>query len=285
MSGLRKKYNFEFLDCGSGNRLERVGESHFIRQAPKAVFSPGSPGLWNKADYIYDKHSTPRWRVKGSESLPDFQYRTLRMDLRLSENGQIGIYPEQKQNWDWLYDHLEKDNTRQRIFNGFAYTGASSLVCAAASPTSEVCHLDASKAAVNWARRNREKSGLSENSIRFIVDDISRFLEREIKRGKTYSGMILDPPAFGRAKNGKTWVLKRDLPDLMKLCRQVLDDAPRFFLLSCHDPEMTKDDLAHLCSEVLGIRQKEVETLDLVLESEAGNSLPNGIAARWYRAL
>jgi 23S rRNA (cytosine1962-C5)-methyltransferase len=282
---LNKAYNYEFLDSGRGKRLEQIGDKSFIRQAPQADFSPLTPELWNSADFIYDKDASPVWSGNLNESsIPDFQYRTIKMEMRLSENGQIGIYPEQKDNWDWLYTHLSTDQSSQRILNGFAYTGASSLVCASAASHAEVCHLDASKAAVNWARVNREKSGLPDDAVRFIVDDISVFLEREKRRGNKYSGMILDPPAFGRAKGGKTWVLKRDLPHLMELCKDVLEELPRFFLLSCHDPEFSKQDLAALTASVLGIDESEIDTMDLILSSHKGNSMHNGIAARWYRS-
>ncbi|MBF9014801.1 MULTISPECIES: class I SAM-dependent methyltransferase [unclassified Oceanispirochaeta] len=284
MNILNKACNYEFLDCGSTRRLERIGDKIFIRQAPQADFKPLFPELWKTAHFSYDKDASPVWSGSSEGApIPDFQYRTLKMEMRLSENGQIGIYPEQKDNWDWLYDHLSADRSPQRIFNGFAYTGASSLVCASAAAQAEVCHLDASKSAVNWARVNREKSGLPEDAVRFIVDDISVFLEREKRRGNSYSGMILDPPAFGRAKGGKTWILKRDLPKLMNLCKDVLDDDPRFFLLSCHDPEFSKQDLAGLTASVLGVGESDIETLDLTLPSEKGNPMPNGIAARWYK--
>ena len=281
--------NFELLDCGGGRRLERIGNETFVRQAPQAVFSPAASGLWEEADHLFDKDRG--WSSSKAKDidespciLPDFEYGDIKMELRLSENGQIGIYPEQKENWDWLSSKIAADPREHRILNGFAYTGGSSLVCAAAAKKGLVCHLDASKSAVNWARSNRERAGLPEDSVRFIVDDISAFLEREIRRHNSYTGLILDPPAFGRAKGGKTWRLKRDLPDLMKLCSRVMDKDPSFLLLSCHAPEVSKEDLAGYCSSVLRVPAAEIETLDLVLSSEKGNSLPNGIAARWYRS-
>ncbi|MDC7240730.1 MAG: class I SAM-dependent methyltransferase [Spirochaetales bacterium] len=275
--------NFELLDCGNGRRLERVGDSLFIRQAPQAEFAPALPELWDGCDYVFNKDSL--WNSADSEALPDFEYGNLKMELRLSENGQIGIYPEQKVNWDWLISRIGSDEREHSILNGFAYTGASTLAAASAVRKGQVCHLDASKAAVNWARSNRERSSLPEESVRFIVDDISVFLEREIRRDKRYTGLILDPPAFGRAKGGKTWRLKRDLPRLMKLASGVMADDPSFLLLSCHDPEITKSDLAGYCASVLKVSSREIETLDLEIPAEKGNSLSNGIAARWYRTL
>ena len=282
--------NYEFLDCGNGRRLERVGDTIFERSAPQARNLPGIPSLWQNVQCSHRKETS--WQFpepdggEDNAGIPDFHRGPLKMELRLSENGQIGIYPEQCENWDWLYDNLGGRGEALRIFNGFAYTGASSLVCAAAlkgNSSAEICHLDSSRSAVNWARSNREKCSLPEDSIRFIVEDVSKFLEREIKRGKLYDGMILDPPAFGRARGGRTWVLKRDLPRLMELCRKALKPDPLFFLLSCHDPALSREDLANLVSSCTGVDRSEVETLELILESQKGESLPNGIAARWFR--
>ena len=282
--------NYEFLDCGNGQRLERVGEVVIERAAPQAQQAPGNPGLWDQASCSFRKESSWQFQTLEGEAgeivLPDFERGPLKMELRCSENGQIGIYPEQGVNWDWLYSNLSGVKGPLRIFNGFAYTGASSLVCAAAlkeNPQAEVCHLDSSRSAVNWARSNRERCGFAEDAVRFIVEDVNKFLEREIKRDKRYDGIILDPPAFGRAKGGRTWVLKRDLPQLMGLCRRVMTPDPRFFLLSCHDPALSREDLARMVADCTGCRIGEIETLDLVLESEKGEPLPNGIAARWFR--
>ncbi|QEN07196.1 hypothetical protein EXM22_04020 [Oceanispirochaeta crateris] len=281
------KDNYLFLDCGDQKRLESIDGKTFVRQAPQANYSPSPKVSWTSPDYEFNSaQKSPSWTppLNAVKTLPDFHCGTLVMEIRLSENGQIGVYPEQKLNWDWLNKVIANAQRPLRILNGFAYTGGSSIVCAQAlgkTDHSEVCHLDASSSAVNWAKINRDKSGLPDDSIRFIVDDIRRFLEREIRRGKFYDGVILDPPAFGRAKGGKTWVLKRDLSSLMDLCRQILVPNPAFFLLSCHDPEMSKGDLEQILAETLKAEKSEIETIDLTLNSHAGNSLPNGIAARW----
>lgn len=279
--------NFEFLDCGEGLRLERISDKTFIRQSPQADYPRSLSEIWMNPDYEYRVNGTQSaWYSRTSEEdvLPDFIFGNMIMELRLSENGQLGVYPEQQDNWNWLSGVLESRQTPLRILNGFAYTGGSTIICAQAlrdTAGSEICHLDASRSAVNWAKINRDKSGLPENSIRFIVDDIIKFLEREVRRGRVYDGLILDPPAFGRAPGGKTWRLKRDLPELMTLCSKVLSPNPQFFLLSCHDPELNRRDLSSLMAAALGKRTEEIETLDLVLKSKNGNSLPNGIAARW----
>ena len=201
--------NYEFLDCGNGRRLEQVGEIVLERSAPQAQKAPGTPSLWQNVGCSFRKETS--WQSLNSNSddndlqLPYFQRGPLKMELRCSENGQIGIYPEQGENWDWLYENLNGRTEALRIFNAFAYTGASSLICAAAlegNGDAEVCHLDSSRSAVNWARANRESCGLRDDAVRFIVEDVSKFLEREIKRGKLYDGIILDPPAFGRARGG-----------------------------------------------------------------------------------
>lgn len=281
-----KSMNYCLLDCGGGERLEQLGSCIIRRPAPQADFKKALPGLWKKAELCFSRAGG--WDSSSSGSIPDFKYGKMTMALECFAGGQIGLYPEQRVNWDWLGRGLSAWGRGSGageplgIFNGFAYTGASSLACALADADVEVCHLDAARGAVSRARINRERSGLPFGTIRFITEDIMTFLRREQRRGRRYGGMILDPPAFGRSKKGKTWVLKRDLPELLALCRQVLAKQPLFFLLSCHDPSLTKTDLGKALAGFSGIGEKDIETLDLILESEKGNSLSNGMAARWF---
>jgi len=281
--------NYEFLDCGNERRLERFGEILVDRPAPQALFPPSLPqSEWDRADARFERgDSDSRWdfRRELPESFP-FLLDEIRMELRFSPNGQVGIYPEQRDNWRWIQRQTGESSSPLKVLNGFAYTGGSTLFASRGGktgPGAEVCHLDASKSAVNWARRNVEISSLKDQTVRFIVEDIIRFLEREIKRGRQYQGIILDPPAFGRAAGGKTWVLKRDLHRLMDLSRDLFREDPRFFLISCHDPEVSSEMLVDQLYRFDGVEKRDVETLDLVIPSSVGNDLPNGIAARWRK--
>ena len=288
MAGMSQT-NYEFLDCGKGRRLERFGSWIIDRPAPQADFAPKLPlQEWEKADARYIRRDkTGDWEIRPSG--PDqekFTYSRdgIIMELRFSENGQLGIYPEQQPNWDWIREQVCRADRPIRVLNGFAYTGGSTLFTALGDVNKtdvDVYHLDASKSAINWARRNRDLSNLQDRTIRFVVEDILRFMEREIKRERAYQGIILDPPAFGRAPGGKTWALKKDLFTLMDLSRKLFRENPRFFLISCHDPSVTKSMLADQMAKIDGINRERIELLDLVIPSEKGNALPNGIAARW----
>ncbi len=286
--------NYEFLDSGKGRRLERFGDVIVDRPAPQADFSPKLPKAdWDRADARFVRgEKESRWEFysrKGDisqETLFFYTQDEIRMELRFSSNGQIGIYPEQLDNWLWIKKQLIHSPAPLRVLNGFAYTGGSTLFSALGGKLgkgADVCHLDASRSAVNWARTNAAASSLGNQTIRFIVEDIIRFMEREIKRGKSYHGIILDPPAFGRAPGKKTWVLKRDLHTLMDLSRELFRGDPRFFLISCHDPEVSKAMLADQLGRMDGIDPDKIETKDLIIPSRNGNALTNGIAARWSR--
>ncbi len=285
--------NYTFLDCGYGKRLEKIGDLILERPAPQAEWEPRlSAEKWQEARARYVRQGNQgHWvfTTEDSETLSRdfyFKYGPVSMELRFSENGQIGIYPEQLPNWVWLKETIRDCGRELRILNGFAYTGGSTLFSSlggSEGKEADVCHVDASKSAVNWARQNRDISNLQDQTVRFVVEDILRFMEREIKRGRSYQGIILDPPAFGRAPGGRTWVLKKNLPELMDLSIRLLGNDPEFFLLSCHDPEITMEVLAAHIASLPGVSPGEVETLNLELPSTEGNSLPNGIAARWRR--
>ncbi|OQY30902.1 MAG: hypothetical protein B6241_15155 [Spirochaetaceae bacterium 4572_59] len=285
--------NYEFLDCGNGRRLERFGEITVDRPAPQAEFPHKlSSTHWEEADARFlREEKESRWefmKTDRKEIEKEFCFISggIRMDLKFSENGQIGIYPEQKENWNWIKEQTGKAEKPLRVLNGFAYTGGSTLFASRGGingQTVDVCHLDASKSAVNWARKNAAASGLQDQTIRYVVEDIIRFMERQVKRGNSYQGIVLDPPAFGRAPGKKTWVLKRDLHTLMDLCRELFREDPRFILISCHDPEISKEMLADQLSRFGMISPGKISIKDLVIPSKNGNSLPNGIAARWSR--
>jgi len=284
-----KQSNYQLLDCGDERRLELFGEILVDRPAPQARFPKAlSSEVWEQAHARFIRNKTEtRWDFKDQplESF-HFIYGKMQMDLRFSPNGQLGVYPEQQENWDWLQQLIKREEQPLRILNGFAYTGGSTLAAASAFTEKidhEICHLDSSKSSVNWARENAQHMGLQQQTIRYMVEDILKYMEREVKRSNSYQGMILDPPAFGRAKGGKTWKIQRDLPRLISLCAALFRESPRFFLLSCHDREISKEMLKDYLSQIPEIQRNKIELLDLTIPSSEGNPLPNGIAARWSR--
>jgi len=215
------------------------------------------------------------------KKLPYFKCNNLIFELRLSPNRQIGIFPEQLANWQWLKDVISKANRPLNILNGFAYTGASTLFASVKGTT--ITHIDASSSSVNWAKQNCHLSRLENNNIRWIVDDIIAFLTREVKRGSIYDGIILDPPAFGHGKKNATWKISSDLPKLMYLVDKLLSNDPEFMILSCHDKNFGHRELRNEIAKVQSLKNGRIETIDLTIKSETGNGLPAGKCARWKK--
>lgn len=274
---------YELIDCGEERRLERFGSMLIDRPAPQAFFAKAlDDQIWQDANAYYDRTNLNNAHWQDLSAFPaDWQMQILGLTLELkpSANNQVGIFPEQLPNWQWIKETLQTSSRPLRVLNAFAYTGVASLVASQAGPHVEVCHLDASKAAVTWARRNAELSGMSQNKIRWIVDDTIKFMNREIKRGQKYDAIILDPPAFGRSAAG-TWKLERDLSTLMQCVNDLLSDNPLFVILSCHEPELTANHLAEILEALDAFADCKAQTLELTIPSKSGNALPLGICAR-----
>ncbi|MDP8210907.1 MAG: class I SAM-dependent methyltransferase [Candidatus Stygibacter australis] len=272
--------NYKLLDCGEYEKLEQVDEFIIRRPAPQANWKRKlGIEIWENYSARYEPKQA-KWRIITDKKLPDFVFNDISFNLKLSPNGQIGIFPEQMVNWLWLEDIVENSNREIHILNGFAYTGAATLI--ASTPTNSVTHIDAASSSVNWAKKNAKLCGKENLSIRWIIDDIRTFLKREQKRGVRYDGIILDPPAFGRSKKGGIWKISRDLPELMKFVNDLLTTSPEFIILSCHDKNFDKPELKKQLMQLKNING-EIETLDLVIKSEYGNDLAAGKCARWRR--
>lgn len=265
--------DYKLLDTGNGKRLEQFGSIRIVRDAKQADWKPSLPkSEWAAADASYLKDG---WDADLKPFNVSFQNITF--SLELLETGQLGIFPEQIENWQWL----EKINEGEKfdIINGFAYTGGSTLF--ASNRINRVTHLDASKPAIKRAKTNMELSFKDENNIRFIQDDVVSFLQKEIKRGKRYDGFIFDPPAFGKGGKGKTWKLSKDLPELMELIYELSGGNPAFILLTAHDPALNHKKLAENISKMCP-SSASIESGDLIMPAESGNHLKNGYFARCF---
>ena len=274
------KCNYKLLDCGEYEKLEQVGEFIIRRPAPQANWKRKlSTEIWQNYSARY-KPKQAKWIITTDKKLPDFVFNDISINLKLSPNGQIGIFPEQMVNWQWVQDIVENSNRDLNILNGFAYTGAATLTVS--TPTTNVTHIDAASSSVNWAKHNAKLSGMENPKIRWIVDDIRTFIKREQNRGVRYDGIILDPPAFGRSKKG-IWKISKDLPELMSYLNDLLSDTPDFIILSCHDKDFGKPELKKQLMQLNNLKNGRIETIDLVIKSEQGNDLPAGKCARWRR--
>ncbi len=278
---MTKETNYKLLDCGDFEKLEQVGDYIFRRSAPQANWQRKlDKEIWNNFNARFDALSS-EWIVKSEKELPVFVFSAVKIQTRLSANGQIGVFPEQMTNWQWVEDIVSKSANNLSILNGFAYTGAMSI--ASSSSMSEVTHIDAASSSVNWARENSIVSNKQDNKIRWITEDILTFLKREGKRGNRYDGIILDPPAFGRSKKGGIWKIGKDMPKLIKLVEKVLSTNPDFFILSCHDQEFGVSELRTLLNSMQKLKKGSIDTFTLAIESEHGNDLPAGTCARWRK--
>ena len=273
--------NYRLLDCGEFEKLEQIGEVIIRRPALQATWKRKlDNNIWNHYHAKFDQ-SKNIWTIVPGRKLPYFKCNNLTLELRLSPNRQIGIFPEQLTNWQWLKDVISQASRPLNILNGFAYTGVSTLI--SSTKVTTLTHIDASSSSVNWAKQNCRLSNLENNSIRWIVDDIITFLSREVRRGSVYDGIILDPPAFGHGKKGAIWKIGRDLPKLMKLVDKLLSKNPEFIILSCHDKNYKHLELQDELTKLQSLKNGKIETIDLTIESEIGNNLTAGKCARWNK--
>ena len=304
--------DYELMDSGDGRKYERFGNVSLVRPCSQALWRPESPETWSRATATFDREDGNRWHNRGA--LPkEWTIETAGIKFRLSgtDFGHLGIFPEQRAQWNWIREVVQrrfgglevwkfgagtrnseleaqspklkapssklkaKSSKLPTVLNLFAYSGGSTI--AAAQGGAEVCHLDASKGMVQWARANAELNGLKEHPIRWITDDAHKFMEREIRRGRRYDAIIFDPPTFGRGANGEMYKIERDLKKTLSLVRSLLSDSPLFVLFSSHTPGLSCTVAANILGQAFPGAQ--IETGEMLLE---GRSLPcpSGIYCR-----
>lgn len=264
---------YTLLDSGNQNKLEQVGDYTLVRPCSQAVWKPQLlEHAWNEADAIFSRETSDRWRG----SLPaswKIRYENLFFKIVPTDFGHLGLFPEHALLWRWMLQRLQK---KSRILNLFAYTGGATLTAAQAG--AEVCHVDASKTAVAWARENAALNRLEKAPIRWIVDDVIKFLRREARRGSRYDGIILDPPTFGRGNKGEVFKIENDLPEILQRCFEILTETPLFVILSSHTPGYTPLVLHHLLSQMS--ERGTIDSGEMVVPGPL--DLPSGTYARWY---
>jgi 23S rRNA (cytosine1962-C5)-methyltransferase len=271
---------YELVDFGRGRKLERFAGVLLDRPSPAAEGClPGRPDQWASAQARYERTSGDRgaWRVfreMPAEWL--VRHGEVVLELRLTEFGHVGLFPEQADNWEWLQRQVQSASRSLKVLNLFAYTGASTLAAAAAG--AEVVHVDAARTSVAWARRNAARSGLAAQPIRWIAEDARKFVRRELKRGNRYDGLILDPPTYGHGPRGEAWKLEEHLPALLEDCRALLGDDACFVLLTCHSPRIGPSELRELLSDR---KPGTVIASELCLAGPDGRELPSGMMGRW----
>lgn len=282
--------DYELIDASEGEKLERWGEVLLIRPDPQIVWKISDENkseLWQKADarYIRSASGGGHWEYYGKR-LSDWEikYGALRYGVKPMGFKHTGLFPEQAANWDW-FSEIIKNSGRSgiKVLNLFAYTGGATI--AAAKAGAEVCHVDAAKGMVSWAKENAARSGLANHPIRYIVDDVKKFVGREIRRGKHYDGIIMDPPSYGRGPSGEVWKIEDELFGLVEMCNEILSENPLFFLINSYTTGLACSALQNIMS--LTVEKKfggKTDAGEVGIPITNGNIvLPCGYSARWTK--
>ena len=270
------KDGYELIDAGSGRKLERFGDYILARPCAQAMWRTSlDVPAWRGAAASFDREDGNRWHGRGN--LPkEWTMETAGIRFRLggTDFGHLGIFPEQRAQWKWIRETCSR-RPGSSVLNLFAYSGGSTM--AAALGGASVCHLDASKGMVEWARANAALNGLKESPIRWIVDDAHKFMKREARRGRKYDAIILDPPTFGRGASGETYKIERDLPETLDLVSALLSEKPLFILFSSHTPGLSCAVAENIFSRLFP--GAKLETGEMLLEGKSV-SCPSGIFCR-----
>ena len=280
-----KWQDYELLDCGDGERLERWGKYRLVRPDPQAIWDKARPGMreWQAPDARYLRSSSGggKWQIAALPPQWQISYGELTFRLKPMNFKHTGLFPEQAVNWDFIRAMIAASKRKISVLNLFAYTGGATL--AAASAGVEVCHVDAARGMVAWARENAAVSGLERASVRWIVDDCKKFLEREIRRGRKYDAIIMDPPSYGRGPSGEVWKIEDDVYDFIRLTLGVLSDKPLFYIVNSYTAGLSPSVMRYILGRLLTGRYGgavECEELGLPV-TETGLCLPCGSTGRW----
>lgn len=279
--------DYELLDSGEGRKLERFGRYRIVRPCAQAIWPRQRDRAdWEDADAFFERKPGKGWQLRTE--LPDSWHVIvdgLRFRIARTDFGHLGIFPEQKSTWRWIGRSIAAANEAGRgqisVLNLFAYSGGATL--AAARSGARVCHLDASKGMVGWARLNAELNNLTDAPVRWIVDDVNKFLDREIRRNRRYDAVILDPPTYGHGKNEEVYRIEDELVTTVRKCWALLSDSPLFLLLSSHTPSCTPTALTNILSATAPERTaSSFESGEMLLEGKPDVlPVPSGTFCRW----
>lgn len=275
--------DYEILDMANGEKLERWGNVILIRPDPQIIWKNKSfPEKWNSANARYNRSSSGGGGWKYNKKVPEnwqIKYKNLMFNIKPMGFKHTGLFPEQAVNWDWMMDKIKNAKRDIKVLNLFAYTGGATVACSYAG--AQVCHVDSSKGMTTWAKENIVSSGLKDRPVRFIVDDVVKFVTREIRRGNKYDAIIMDPPSYGRGTNGEVWKFEDNINDLVELCSKVLSDKPLFFLINSYTTGISSTVLENILR--LNIKKKgQYSHGEIGLPmSNSKLILPCGIYGRW----
>lgn len=278
--------DYEILDMANGEKLERWGNIYLIRPDPQIIWKDKSyPNKWGQANARYNRSNTGGGAWEYKKRLPEswqIKYKNLTFNIKPMGFKHTGLFPEQAVNWDWMIKKIKDSKREINVLNLFAYTGGATVACLSAGAS--VCHVDSSKGMTTWAKENVESSGLRDRPVRFIIDDVVKFVQREIRRERKYDAIIMDPPSYGRGKNGEVWQFENNIADLVELCTKVLSDNPLFFLINSYTTGIS----SKVLENILYLNMKNVK--GTISSGEIGLPmkdsklvLPCGIYGRWEK--
>lgn len=276
--------DYEVIECSSGEKLERWGDYLLIRPDPQVIWDTGKKAEgWRKPDGHYHRSARGggEWEFFNLPKQWQISYKELTFNLQPFSFKHTGLFPEQAVNWDWFAEIIKKAGRPVKVLNLFAYTGGATA--AAAKAGAAVTHVDASKGMVTWAKENAASSGLSDAPVRWIVDDCVKFVEREIRRGNHYDGIIMDPPSYGRGPKGEIWKIEEKIHPFIRLCTSLLSDKPLFYLINSYTTGLQPAVLSYMMStEILPRFGGKIKAEEIGLPV-SGNHLvlPCGASGRW----
>lgn len=276
---LQPSDNYTLLDSGNGRKLEKFGNYKIIRPEKQALWKESDLTLWQNpdAEYIRTSDKFGDWKFKNPTPQPFiFQHDDIKLSIKLTPFGHVGVFPEQSEQWDFIQTH---SHPQDKILSLFSYTGAASL--AASKNGAEVAHVDASKPAITWAVENQKLSHLESSKIRWIVDDALSFVKREQRRGNYYDGIIMDPPKFGRGPKGEVWQFEKNFPELLEASMKILSKTPRFFNITAYAVPISPITLANMLHDTFQ-NKGEIRYGELgIEESFSKRALPTAFYAQW----
>ncbi len=278
--------DYEILDMANGEKLERWKDIILVRPDPQIIWKNKSfPNKWKQINAVYKRSSSGggAWEYKAKlPSCWQVNYKNLTFNIKPMGFKHTGLFPEQAVNWDWMIEKIKKEKREIKVLNLFAYTGGATVACLSAGAS--VCHVDSSKGMVAWAKENVIASGLQDRKVRYIIDDVVKFVNREIRRGNKYDAIIMDPPSYGRGTNGEVWKFEDNIGDLVELCLNVLSDKPLFFLINSYTTGISSTVLENMLQLNMAKKYKgHVESGEIGLPmTNSKLILPCGIFGRWY---
>ncbi len=278
--------DYEILDMANGEKLEVWKNVCLIRPDPQIIWQDRTyPELWKTAHARYHRSNSGGGGWKMEKKIPQnwqVHYKELTFNIKPMGFKHTGLFPEQAVNWDWMIQKIKQENRPIKVLNLFAYTGGATVACLSAGAS--VCHVDSSKGMTDWAKENVKSSGLSDKPVRFLIDDVVKFVQREIRRGNQYDAIIMDPPSYGRGKNGEVWQFENQIANLVELCEKVLSNNPLFFLVNSYTTGISSKVLENILRLKLKRNKGKITSGEVGLPMKNSDLvLPCGIFGRWEK--